>query len=98
VPTFEASDSPRGREGVSVQFWMCWHQGVVFAFVEVAMVIMTFRRGPTGVTRGRSTGKKYFFAGRSSVTSAVKKCQKSVINNNPFIGFYWMLDIDLREA
>ena len=57
MPTFEAIDSPRDGEGVAVQFSMLWHQGGVSAVVEVAMVIMTFRRGPMGVARSRSTGK-----------------------------------------
>jgi len=60
VPTFEANDSPRDREGIEVHVLMCWHQGGVAAVVEIAMVLMTFRRGPTGFTRGRSTGKKLF--------------------------------------
>ncbi len=68
VPTFEANDSPRDGEGVEVQFLMCWHQGGVAAVVEVAMVIMTFRQGPTGLARGRSTGKKLFLlVGRVSL-------------------------------
>jgi len=58
VPTFEAKDSPRDGEGVEVHCLMCWHQGDVAVVVEVAMVIMTFRQGPTGFARGRSTGKK----------------------------------------
>ena len=42
MPTFEANDSPRGGDGIEVQFLMCWHQGGVAAVVKVAMVIMTF--------------------------------------------------------
>jgi len=68
VPTFEANDSPRGGDGVEVQFVMCWHQGGVATVVEDAMVIMAFRQGPTGFALSRSTGKNYFLlVGRVSL-------------------------------
>ena len=57
MPTFKAIDSPRDGEGVSLKFSMLGRQGGVSAVVEVVMVIMTFRQGPTGLARSLSTGK-----------------------------------------